>query len=87
MRPLRAYFISRPNRFTAVVELEDGSIEKAHVADPGRLSKLLFKGNELLLVPKEGGKFRYRVLAARMGDKWVLVDSGLHNYLAELVLP
>ena len=87
MRPLRAYFISRPNRFTALVELENGSVEKAHVADPGRLSKLLFKGNELLLVPKEGGKLKYRLLAARMGDKWVLVDSGVHNYLAELVLP
>jgi len=42
MKALRARFLSRPNRFTAVVELPDGHVERAHVAAPGRLSELLF---------------------------------------------
>ena len=87
MGPVEAIFVSRPNRFTAIVRLGDGRVERAHVADPGRLTKLLRPGNKLLLVPKEGGKYRFRVLAARMGDGWVLVDSRLHNDLAQLVLP
>jgi len=89
MKALRARFLSRPNRFTAIVELSDGSVEKAHVADPGRLRELLFPGNEVLVMPKEGGKFRLRLLAARAreSDSWVLIDSRMHNDLAELVLP
>ena len=84
---MRGRFLSRPNRFTALVQLPNGRTERAHVADPGRLSELLFEGNEVLLMPKRAGKFRYRLLAARMGDGWVLVDSRLHNDLAQLVLP
>jgi len=51
------------------------------------LNKLLWPGNEVLLIPKEGGKLKFRLLAARMGGSWVLVDSRLHNDLAQLVLP
>jgi len=84
---IRGRFISRPNRFTAIVELGDGREVRAYVADPGRLGELLYPGNEVLLRPKEGGKLRYQLMAAKKDGKWVLVDSGLHNYLAELVLP
>ena len=87
MEKLLGRFISRPNRFTALVELEDGRIVRAHVADPGRLTKLLVEGNEVLLIPKEGGKLRYRLLAARQDGRWVLIDSMAHGPLAELVLP
>lgn len=42
--PLRsARFISRPNRFLAVVELEGEPVE-AHLPDPGRLKELLIPG-------------------------------------------
>jgi len=85
-RFLAARFISRPNRFTAVVELPDGSTARAHVADPGRLRELLFEGNQVLIAPKEGGRFRYRLVAARSGEKWVLINSSAHNDLAQLVL-
>ena len=82
-----AHFLSRPNRFTALVELPDGSIARAHVADPGRLRELLFKGNQVLLAPKEGGRLRYRLVAARSGGGWILIDSRIHNDLAQLVMP
>jgi len=84
---LKARFLSRLNRFTALVELEDGREVRAYVADPGRLKELLYLGNQVLLRPKESGKLSYQLLAARKDGKWVLIDSGLHNYLAELVLP
>ncbi len=87
MEPIKARFLARPNRFTALVELPGGRIERAHVADPGRLEKLLFEGNEILVVPKQSGKYRFRLLAARMEDSWVLLDSRLHNDLAQLILP
>jgi len=85
--PMPAYFISRPNRFTALVELPDGSRRRAYVADPGRLTELLHEGNEVLVVPKGGGKLRYQLLAARLGEEWVLIDSRIHNDLAQLILP
>jgi len=85
-RFLQARFISRPNRFTALVELPDGSMARAHVADPGRLRELLFEGNQVLLAPKEGGGLPYRLVAARSGGDWILIDSRVHNDIAQLVL-
>jgi len=85
-RFLPAHLVSRPNRFTALVELPDGSLARAHVADPGRLRELLFEGNQVLLAPKEGGRFPFRLVAARSGGGWVFIDSRIHNDLAQLVL-
>lgn len=51
-------FVQRPNRFLALVEIEENGetrIEKAHVPDPGRLSELLLPGRRLVM-----GDVRYR---------------------------
>ena len=84
-RLVRGVFVRRPNRFTAVVRV-GCRLVKAHVADSGRLGELLYEGNEVVLTPKEGGKFPYRVLAARLGGGWVLVDSGAHRWLSLIAL-
>ena len=40
-----AQFIERPNRFVVHAEL-DGAQVRAYLANPGRLSELLFKGDD-----------------------------------------
>jgi len=84
-RLLRGFFVRRPNRFTGVVNLH-GELVRAHIPDSGRLGELLYEGNEVVLVPKSGGKLPYRILAARRGDGWVLIDSGAHRWLSLIAL-
>lgn len=71
-RPLRARFLARPNRFVAEVELDGGALERAHLANPGRLTGTLSPGTALLLDgPYPDRACRYTVLAAREGRTWV----------------
>ena len=84
-RLLRGFFVRRPNRFTGVVNLH-GELVRAHISDSGRLGELLYEGNEVVLVAKSGGKLPYRILAARRGDGWVLIDSGAHRWLSLMAL-
>jgi sugar fermentation stimulation protein A len=52
--PLRsARFLSRPNRFLTVVELEGEPVE-AHLPDPGRLKELLLPGANVWVRPASG---------------------------------
>ncbi len=89
-----ATFVARPNRFVCHAAMDDapggGSrVEAVHVHDPGRLSELLYPGNRLLLRRAEGTqrKTAWDLLAARgEGDRWVLVNSGLHRRIVERLL-
>jgi len=80
-------FISRPNRFLSLVNI-DGSEEKVHVHDPGRLTELLYPGNTVLVrrVEKEGRATSWDVIAAAFEEQWVLVHSGYHRSISEMVL-
>ncbi len=56
-----AIFRERPNRFIGLVEV-NGQLEKAHIADPGRLKELLVSGARGLVQDhgdKPGRKLRY----------------------------
>lgn len=44
-----ATFIERPNRFIGVFTLPDGSTQKGHIADPGRLKELLYPSAKVLV--------------------------------------
>ncbi len=84
----RAIFLERPNRFLGICQDPNTNEElKVHVRDPGRLTELLFKGNEVLLKrgknPKR--KTRWDLIAARSMGKWVLVNSGFHSAIASLI--
>jgi len=76
-------FIRRPNRFVAVAEVA-GRIVRVHVADTGRLEEILTPGRPLLLLKNRPGmKTEYTLLAARMEEGWVLVNTRLHAPVAK----
>lgn len=86
-----ATLIERPNRFLAIVEIDDNGIkrqEKAHVHDPGRLIDILYPGNRLLL-RKAGNPNRktgWDVIAGRVGNQWILINSAFHRRISQWVL-
>ena len=86
-----ATLIARPNRFLAIVEIDDNGIkrqEKAHVHDPGRLIDILYPGNRLLLrkASNPNRKTGWDVIAGRVGDEWVLINSAFHRQISQWVL-
>ena len=83
----KGVFLDRPNRFTGIVDL-DGSPEKVHVHDPGRLEELLYRGNEVLLkrADKPGRKTGWDLIASRYEDQWILTNSGYHRRISENIV-
>lgn len=91
-------FISRPNRFIALVELEAEASEsapvKAHVKNTGRLGELLIPGAKVFLEDHEGRmgtrKLRYSLIAVSKssdgGDVIVNVDSQAPNKIVKEAL-
>jgi sugar fermentation stimulation protein A len=86
-----ATLIERPNRFLAIVEIEEDGIkrqEKAHVHDPGRLIDILYPGNRLLLrkASNPNRKTGWDVIAGRIGEEWILINSAFHRRISQWVL-
>jgi sugar fermentation stimulation protein A len=82
--PLReARVRGRPNRF--LVTLDDGTA--CHLHDPGRLRELIYPGNRVLVRPTRGLRTSCSVTAAWSNNRWVVVDSRIHNSVASLFLP
>ncbi|ATU09239.1 DNA/RNA nuclease SfsA [Methanohalophilus portucalensis] len=85
-----AVFISRPNRFVAIVDIPSSGIQnvEVHVHDPGRLVDLLYRENRLLLkkATNPHRKTKWDLIAAKKDDGWVLVNSAYHRKIAEWVL-
>lgn len=86
-----AILIERPNRFVAIVEIEEDGIkrqEKAHVHDPGRLIDILYPGNRLLLrkASNPNRKTGWDVIAGRIGEEWILINSAFHRQISQWVL-
>jgi len=84
-----ATFVDRPNRFVGVVQLPDGSITKAHIADRGRLVETLTPGVPICLVARDGEKraTRWQAAAAQRADgSWASLDTLLPNRLMKQIL-
>ncbi|MCE5213785.1 MAG: DNA/RNA nuclease SfsA [Methanobacterium sp.] len=81
-------FMDRPNRFT--VEFKKGSkTELAHLRDPGRLRELLTPNVKLLLRQAKNvsrRKTKNDVIAVLYEDRWVLINSGFHSDMAEVLI-
>lgn len=83
---VKGKFISRPNRFIAMVEV-DGENVKAHVKNTGRLGELLLPGAEVFLEDHEGRmgsrKLRYSLIGVikkdGLGRRMVNIDSQAPN--------
>jgi len=85
----RGAFKTRKNRFLGEVEIsETGSVEEVHIRDPGRLEEILYPGNEVLLkkAKSENRKTNWTLLAGKVKDQWVFVNSGYHRSIAEKIL-
>ena len=80
---MKGSFISRPNRFIGEIRYK-GSIETAHIHDPGRLKELLVKGAEVLFTDSKG-KLKYYIKAVKANDEWVIIDTALHSNIAQEV--
>ncbi len=82
-------FKTRKNRFLSEVEIfETSSVEDVHVRDPGRLGEILYMGNEVLLEKSqsENRKTNWTLLAGKVKNQWVFVNSGYHRPIAEKIL-
>ncbi|WP_201353641.1 DNA/RNA nuclease SfsA [Hydrogenimonas urashimensis] len=76
-------FLERPNRFVAIAEVK-GEKRRVHVADTGRLEEILTPARALLLLKnREGMSTDYTLLAARMEEGWVLINTRLHAPIAK----
>ena len=80
---MRATFISRPNRFIAVVDI-DGAKTDVHVANSGRLRELLTPGRMVYLEKAIAGARRtlYTLSLVEMPSALVSIDSRLSSSLA-----
>ncbi len=75
--------IERQNRFLATATV-DGQTKKVHIADTGRLEEILTPHRELLLLRNRAGlKTDYTLLAAKMEEGWVLINTKLHSPIAK----
>ena len=77
-----ARFLSRLNRFAAVVNL-NGTETLVHVANSGRMRELLVLGNVCWLRPAQGDhrKTAYDLALVDIGHTLVSADARLPNYL------
>lgn len=80
-------FVERPNRFLGIVNI-DGKEEEVHVRDPGRLEEILYEGNEVLLKKAENKnrKTKWDLIAGKVKDNWIFINSGYHRKIVENVL-
>ncbi len=80
----RGCFISRPNRFVVLTEI-DGDIVKAHMPNPGRMRELLFPGTVLYVRSAEGNDRRtsWRVIGVEREGKVIPLDTLQANETAE----
>lgn len=69
--------LQRNNRFSVEV-LINSKKELAYLPNPGRLPQLLLPGMRACLVPNRG-KFKYKLVAVKLPNFWVSVDSLLVN--------
>ena len=83
----RGIFISRPNRFIALVEI-DGEVQKVHVKNTGRCKELLQPGNTVYLEKSDNPdrKTAYDLVAVEkqlpVGTRMVNMDSMAPNKMA-----
>lgn len=87
---IHAVFLNRLNKFLIHAQINEKDLT-CHLSDTGRLVRLLFKGNDLLLIEKNTNKkrkTRCEVLAAKDPDTkdWVLINPRLHNDIVEKIL-
>ena len=72
--------IERRNRFLVSVKYNGRKID-THLHDPGRLSELIYPGNDVIFREASGKKTAFSITAAKKDGNWILTDSRFHNAL------
>ena len=81
-----ARFLRRVNRFIAEIEMTDGAIVPAHVANTGRMQELLLPGTPALVrrAANPARKTAWDLLAVEYGGRWVcLVAAWANDFMAD----
>ena len=86
-------FKERVTRFTVRFEFKGKEKEKekgedfAHLHDTGKLKELLVDGAELLIkkADKEERKTKWDVIAVKINNETVLINTAFHRYIAESI--
>tara|TARA_Y100001970_G_scaffold72981_1_gene92572 strand:+ start:4664 stop:5359 length:696 start_codon:yes stop_codon:yes gene_type:complete len=85
---IKARLISRPNRFTTIVDL-NGELHRSHLPDPGRLEEILIPGAELYLRHAKNDskrKTKYSsVLVNHNGELISLVSTLPNQFIKESI--
>lgn len=76
----KARFISRPNRFIAIVEI-DGQKEICHVKNTGRCKELLIAGSKVFVqeAKSDTRKTKYDLIGVYKGERLINIDSQAPN--------
>lgn len=79
-----AVFINRRNRFIAEVELPDGTLTEAHLANTGRMRELLIPGCPVKIAraTNPARKTKYDLFLIDQAGAWVCLRAVYANYLA-----
>jgi len=86
-RLIQATFVSRPNRFITIIEL-NGIEYESHLPDPGRLKELLQPGVKLMVKaePGEHRKTRFSTQAVYLGNTLISLNSWLPNRFVDFLI-
>lgn len=78
----KAYFMDRPNRFVAHVNL-DGNVETVHVKNTGRCAELLRPGAPVYIQDSAnaGRKTRWDLIGVEKNDRLINMDSQIPNHV------
>ena len=80
---VKGKFIRRINRFVGEV-LIGNSTYSCHIADTGRLKELLTYGREALLLKNpENLKTDYKLVAVKVNESYILLNTSYHSKIAE----
>ncbi len=81
-----AVFYNRPNRFIGNISVKD-QMKTCHVADTGRLEEILTENRKILVIKnRKELKTDYTLIAAKMNDEWILVNTFLHSKIVRIAL-
>lgn len=77
------YFIERPNRFIAMVEIQ-GQVQRCHVRNTGRCRELLVPGAQVFLERAQNPNraTAYSLIGVRKGERLINMDSQAPNLAA-----
>lgn len=75
----------RINRFLVSVISDDNEI-RVHLHDPGRLTELIYPGNDVIFRKTNGLITSHSVIAAEKAGRWILTDSRYHNAIVSRFL-